>query len=202
MPIATRQTARRTPHAGALLLAGALALGAPVLTATSAAAHDRLESTNPADGTTVEFAPDDVVLTMSSTPLALGTQVEVTGPDGAVVSTGDAQIVDDTVTQALDEARPAGSYSVAWRVTSSDGHPISGTFAFTATGGSSTITTTEDPTPTPSESTSSAAASPATIDPSNPTVDDGNRTLIAVGIGAVVIVGGIGGIIGYRRRNR
>lgn len=209
MPTSTpRPTVRghRVPtRTAALLFAGSLALAAPLLTATSAAAHDRLESTNPADGSTVEVAPASVDLTMSSSPLALGTLVEVTGPDG-VVSTGEAQIVDDTVSQPLDDSRPAGDYSVAWRVTSSDGHPISGTFTFSATGAvgappeSSAPTTTESSAATPTES--SAAPSPATIDPSLPTDDPGNRTLIAVAVAAVVVVGGVGGIIGYRRRNR
>ncbi|GAB3464251.1 copper resistance CopC family protein [Kineococcus endophyticus] len=185
--------------------AGVLALTGGLVTAGPAAAHDRLESTNPADGATVATAPDAVVLTMSSTPLALGTLVRVTGPDGAVVSSGDPQIVDADVTEPLTGARPAGTYTVDWRITSSDGHPVSGTFSFTATGaaGGSASPTTSAPDATASDSPSpSTSSSAAVVDPSNPVASEGNGGLIAAGIAVVVVVGGIGGLIGYRRRQR
>lgn len=186
--------------------AGVLALTGALATAGPAAAHDRLESTNPADGATVATAPDAVVLTMSSTPLALGTLVRVTGPDGTVVSSGDPQIVDADVTEPLTGNRPAGTYTVDWRITSSDGHPVSGTYSFTATGaaGGAASPSTSAPSATASDSPSpsSASSSAAVVDPSNPVASEGNGGLIAAGIAVVVVVGGIGGIIGYRRRQR
>jgi len=201
--------ARSTPHRrlAALLLAGGLGLALPVLVAGSAVAHDRLESSDPAADSTVASAPAQIVLTMSATPLALGTQVQVSmtdgGSDGTVVSEGDPQIVDSTVTQPLREDRPAGTYEVQWRVTSSDGHPISGSFAFTATEAvgapSPTGTETGTTTQTPDEP---AATSPATIDPSNPVQDSENGLLIGIGIAAVAVIGAVGGVIGYRRRQR
>ena len=205
-----RRTARaaqgRTPgrrRAAALLAAGLLAPVLPVLTAGPAAAHDRLESTDPADGSTVDVAPDAVVLTMSSAPLALGTQVQVTGPAG-VVSTGDPQIVDETITEPLTGDLPAGSYEVQWRVTSSDGHPISGSFTFTAAGAATpTSTTTLEPVPTAAPSSSSPGTSTAgTVDPSKPGSGSGNGALIGVAAAIVVVGAGAGGIIGYRRRQR
>jgi hypothetical protein len=45
------------------------------------------------------------------------------------------EIVDNVASQSLREGAPAGKYTVAWRVVSSDSHPIEGTFAFTATSG-------------------------------------------------------------------
>ena len=200
---AVRPAARR--RAAALLLGGLLAPAVlPVVGAGPAAAHDRLESTDPADGAGVAVAPDAVVLTMSSPPLALGTRVQVTGPAG-VVSTGEARVVDDTVTQAVTGERPAGTYEVQWRVTSSDGHPVSGSFTITATSaaaGSPTATAGE-PAPSPSPSTAAtatASATAATLDPSNPASTGGRGALIAVAAAVVVVVGGAGGIIGYRRR--
>jgi methionine-rich copper-binding protein CopC len=179
--------------------AGALALAGGLATAGPAAAHDRLESTNPADGAPVATAPDAVVLTMSSTPLALGTQVRVTGPDGTV-SEGNPQIVDATVSEPLTGARPAGTYQVEWRITSSDGHPVSGSFSFTATGAAGGGATTSSSSPSSSTSPGASSSSPAVVDPSNPVASDGDGGLIAAGIAVVVVVGGIGGFIGYRRR--
>jgi hypothetical protein len=44
----------------------------------------------------------------------------------------DVRAVDNTVTQSLEPGAPAGTYTVLWRVTSVDGHPVSGRFTFTA----------------------------------------------------------------------
>ena len=118
---------RRTPLVLLALVAGAAAL---VLGAGPAAAHNTLRSTNPADGSSLDTAPASVVLTFDEPAIALGTQVVVTGPSGAV-SSGAPRLVDASVTQDLQPGAPAGRYTVEWRVTSDDGHPVTGTFAFT-----------------------------------------------------------------------
>lgn len=102
-----------------------------VMSAGPASAHNSLRSTDPVDGATFDRVPERVVLTFDEPAVALGTQVAVTGPDGNVAA-GAPALVDATVTQALQPGAPAGQYTVSWRVTSADGHPISGTFAFSA----------------------------------------------------------------------
>ncbi len=111
-----------------LLTAGLLALGAG-----PAAAHNTLISTDPADGSTVPTAPDAVTLTFNEPAIALGTQIQVTGPDGSELAAGEPQLADTSVVQPLVDDRPAGAYQVVWRVTSADGHPIEGEFSFEAT---------------------------------------------------------------------
>jgi len=103
-----------------------------LLVAAPASAHTSLVATDPADGSTVSATPAAVVLTFSEPAVALGTQVVVTGPQGQA-SVGAAQLVDATVRQELVAGAPAGRYTVAWRVTSEDGHPISGAVSFTST---------------------------------------------------------------------
>lgn len=127
VPSAGPRVARR---AGAL---AALVLLLTALGASPAAAHNTLRSSDPADGATVTTAPPQVTLTFDQEALDLGTQVVVTGPDGVVVSDGPAQLVDTSVVQPLAATLPAGGYTVEWRVTSADGHPLSGALAFTAT---------------------------------------------------------------------
>lgn len=99
--------------------------------ATAAEAHNILIMTTPKNGATVAVVPAQVSLTFSEPAVAIGTILVVTGPAGQV-QTGAAVLVDNTVTEHLRPGSPAGRYRVAWRVTSSDGHPVSGSFSFTA----------------------------------------------------------------------
>lgn len=117
------------PRALAVVLAVAASL---VGSATAAQAHNILVGTSPADGSTVKVVPAAVMLTFNEPALAIGTDVIVTGPGGQEQS-GAAVLVNNTVTEHLQPGSPAGPYTVIWRVTSADGHPVSGTFSFTAT---------------------------------------------------------------------
>jgi methionine-rich copper-binding protein CopC len=113
-------------------LAGLLGSAALLLAlATPASAHNALVSTTPGDGDAVARTPAVVVLTFAEPAIALGTEITVAGPGGPV-QLGPARLVDNTVSQDLQPGSPAGTYRVAWRVTSADGHPVSGTFTFTA----------------------------------------------------------------------
>jgi copper resistance protein C len=124
-----------------------------VVTATSAAAHDELMSTTPAAQDEIAALPTAVTLRFVEAPLDLGAKLRVVGPSGDVTD-GPALITGHSVRQPIDPSSPAGAYTVQWRVTSYDGHPISGKFSFTAaTGG-------PDATAAPSPTVSSATAQP------------------------------------------
>ncbi len=120
--------AGRRPWASVLALF-ATAIFVLLVSATPATAHNVLRSTSPADGQTLGTAPTTIVLTFDEPAVAMGTRIEVTGPSG-VVSAGEPRLVDNTVSQDLPPGTPAGAYTVNWRVTSADGHPVTGTFAF------------------------------------------------------------------------
>ena len=115
----------------ATLAAAVLATVGLAIGASPAWAHNVLKSTSPEDKATVAHAPSSVVLTFDEPAIAIGTKLVVTGPTGPV-QVGAPQLVDNTVTQNLQPGAPAGAYTVEWRITSADGHPISGVFAFTA----------------------------------------------------------------------
>ncbi|GAA1147171.1 copper resistance CopC family protein [Ornithinicoccus hortensis] len=106
-----------------------LALLLTLITAAPGLAHDSLTDSSPADGDSGP-PPTELVLTFSGEIASVGAAVEATGPDG-VVSEGAPEVEGFTVTQPLAADLPAGDYQVAWRVTSSDGHPISGEYTFT-----------------------------------------------------------------------
>lgn len=190
---------RRVRRVTMVLAFVVVALG---LATAPAAAHDELVGTTPADGATVDTAPDQVVLTFAEPAVALGTQVLVTGPDGSKLSQGDAQLVGSTVVQALAADRPAGGYRVDWRVTSDDGHPVTGTFTFTATS-PVPAATTAPPTTQPAPATASPTARPATptpsasaialppgtqVDDSMPTTTSGSSTTVGILVLVLVVL--------------
>lgn len=182
---------RRRPRALAIVLAvTALLMGA----ASTAEAHDSLRGTSPEAGSTTAVAPGGITLTLSQPALAVGTTVIVTGPAGPV-QTGKAALSGSTITQRLRPGSPAGGYTVTWRATSADGHPVSGRFSFTAAkaspGGSATATTPAMPaTPTittPSAApTTSAAATPASSAPAVAT--GGTSALWGLLAGSIVVL--------------
>lgn len=98
-----------------------------------AAAHAKLESMTPADGSSMAAPPTKVVLTFNEPVGATGTQVQVKSPNGTNVANGDVQVVDNTVTQPVGAMIEAGKYTVEARVVSADGHPIPVTGSFTVT---------------------------------------------------------------------
>lgn len=95
-----------------------------------AAAHDQLTGTEPSDGASTDVAPEQVRMDFGGDIAAVGTFVTVTGPLGTVTD-GTPQVEGTAVVQPLMTDVPPGDYAVVWRVTSQDGHPISGEFGYT-----------------------------------------------------------------------
>lgn len=119
----------------ALATFGAVAVLLPCLlvgAAGPAAAHATLLSTDPADQSSIEVAPKAVTLTFNE-PVGRPAVV-VTAPDGSRVS-GRVSALDSKVTADLTGAAQKGTYTVAYRVVSVDGHPIAGESTFTTTTG-------------------------------------------------------------------
>jgi copper resistance protein C len=103
-------------------------------TALPAAAHDSVESSTPADGASVPEPPEEVSITLTQNPIALGSQIKVNDAAGTDWAEGAVEIVDNVASQKLKEGAPAGQYTVVWRVVSSDSHPIEGSWTFSVSG--------------------------------------------------------------------
>lgn len=121
-----------SPALHRLVLVGTAALALALLPALPAAAHDELVSSTPAAGSTVTAAPASVALTFSGSLLELGggrNGVQVLDADGRHYETACATVsgADLDVPVALGAA---GTYSVAWRAVSGDGHPVESTYTF------------------------------------------------------------------------
>ncbi len=126
VPHPTRgRTTARVAVAAALVAAASLLLLAG---AGPAAAHARLVRAVPGDGSTVETAPSRVSLVFDEEMRPPATIV-VTGPGGAEVQHGTVAVADDTATVAV-RVTAHGTYRVAFRVVSADGHPVTGETSF------------------------------------------------------------------------
>jgi copper resistance protein C len=151
-----------------------------------AAAHAELVSSTPAAGGTVQELAGAVTLTFSET-VRTPAFVQVTGPSGSDIARGGVRVRDADLTQPVQRSTDPGQYAVAYRVTSADGHPISGTVRFTLAapaGG-------DDP-------AQSAAPQPAPSPPAQSQPDAGGGGLgtgqlvvllaaLAVGLGALAV---------------
>jgi copper transport protein len=112
-----------------LLLLAAMLL-ALLLTPASALAHASLVSSSPADKEQLDAAPSKVELEFSGTVVAGAGSIQVFDPDGRPVQSGKPSPEKGArVTQAID-AEEHGTYAIAYRVSSEDGHVITGTTTF------------------------------------------------------------------------
>lgn len=112
----------------AVLLILGLAAGAP-----TAAAHTALTATDPAADSTLTTGPTRVTATFNEELQPTFAAMTVVGPDGNLWSAGDATVRQMTVTVPVRPLGPAGKYTVNYRVTSADGHVVTGSWSFTVT---------------------------------------------------------------------
>lgn len=129
-----------------------------------ATAHDEIVSTNPADGTSLTEAPRQLELTFSGDIMEMdgANQVRVTNAAGENVTQGEPKVQGTNVTQALQASSADDTYTVAWRVVSSDGHPIQGTFTYDVGQGAPA---TSDPKAAAQATSGTAASSATATDP-------------------------------------
>ncbi len=134
---------------------------AVVFSAVPAAAHARLVGSDPEDGASLDETPAEVVLEFSEPVQQDFAQVAVLDADEGHHESGEPVVAGSTVTQAV-AALPGGEYRISYRVGSSDGHPVTGTLAFTvaAADGSGA-----DPTAPPEQTQSRPTAPPTRTQP-------------------------------------
>jgi len=119
-----------------LITTASLVLGL-ALTATPTApvafAHAGRVSAEPADDAVLTTAPQRVSATFDEPLQAAFVAMTVVGPDGNTWSTGDPTVQGAVVGIGLRPLGPAGTYTVNYRVTSEDGHVVSGSWSFRLT---------------------------------------------------------------------
>jgi hypothetical protein len=100
-----------------------------LLSAPAADAHSVLLSSSPAADAAVAESPAEAVLVVNEPVENRFTELAVLGPDGTSHWAAGPSIVDGRVSAPV---RP-GAYTIRYRVTSADGHPVSGAIAFRLT---------------------------------------------------------------------
>jgi len=108
-----------------------LGLLVSLLVGPAASAHDEVIDQVPAPGSQVEAGLVEIKLDFSNELLDIGSGAEivVTAPDGSLAPATCAAL-NGTLASAQTDLDQAGTYTVAWRVVSSDGHPIEGSYNF------------------------------------------------------------------------
>ena len=195
----------------ALLVAGvalSFALGAALVTsvvsAAPASAHAVLVKITPAAGARLTTAPTQVVVELNEPVNTRFARVVVTTAAGISVSQGTATVLGAEVTQALSPGLASGEYRIAFGVTSSDGHPVTGEskFTLTLTSGTAPAPSTGDPPASASPATPTAAVT-ATPSAEDPHADEGSwlaQNLFPISGAAAVLIMGSGVLLWERRR--
>ncbi|MEV0587918.1 copper resistance CopC family protein [Nonomuraea sp. NPDC050310] len=205
---------KRSPLAALTALLAALFAAVLVAgTAGPALAHDVLKGSDPKKGSTVK-ALEQVRLEFSASVRMPYVIVRDSG--GKQFEDGDAEVEGKVVTQAV-KTLPDGAYTMAYRVISSDGHPIEGEIPFKVEGAEAPETSAPatQATPAPTESagaatwsatklpeTDSPAASPEAASPAaaeQPQEEGGGFPIwLIIVVGAVVGIG-IGFLISAKK---
>ncbi|WNM37330.1 copper resistance protein CopC [Micromonospora halotolerans] len=179
---------------------GVVAAVSVLLPAAPAAAHNSLTGSDPKNGARLATAPKRVELTFLAAPAPATTKITITGPDNVAAAGGAPTFAGKRVSVPFTPGE-AGLYIVAYRVGSTDGHPVSGEIRFTLTTG----TAAAPPSATPA-ATGAAPSTPPTTSGVSPTPaadeaedDGGTGWLWAVGAAVVLVALGAGLLL--RRRS-
>jgi copper resistance protein C len=194
---------RRILLVGALATVGLLGIGGP------ASAHDSIVGTTPEDGAQLTVAPTSVSIELSEAPQNIAPRIVVTDENDVTVFDGEPVIDGRTATVELP-ALQNGTFQVAWRVVSSDGHPIQGAYSFTvndpaalspsqlANADPSAQTTTPDGAATDTLSTTPAHASATASDDSSSST--ATPWLSGAGIIMLIVIAALALVVLLRRR--
>jgi methionine-rich copper-binding protein CopC len=176
--------------------AGVTALLVGVMGMPSAMAHASQTGSTPEAGAVLEAAPSTVEVTFDSPLMDIGAALVVRAGDGTVISDATPEVAGARIRVDVPADAGPGTYTVAFRVVSQDGHPISATFDYTVAGD-------EAGTAAPSAPGSPSASAP--VPPSAEAVaapmreESGGPPVALIVGGLLVLTLGVVGAIALRR---
>lgn len=163
---------------GRVLLPLIVVAAAALLMPAEAVAHSSQIGSTPEAGATLDVPPREVTVEFDTPLLDVGAAMVVRTGDGVVVSTGAPRVDRRTLATAIATDAPDGTYTVAYRVVSKDGHTVESTFDFSVG--------TAPASPPPSTSASPAAALGEDLEPA---AGDSTVVWIVAAVVVAVIVG-------------
>jgi len=183
----TSHTGRTTPRWLLALIAVLVAVPLTVLVAGPASAHTKLVSSNPAQGTALATAPQQIVLTFNEVPTSV-TSVRAQDTNGPLVALGDPVQNGATVTVSWPQDQAPGLFRLVYVLVSDDGDSVEGDllFSYAAAGSGSSAGT----------GSSSPAVTTAAVGTSSTMW---RAWLVGVGL---VVVAALGVLLASRRRHR
>lgn len=191
-----RVTARWRGTRGAAALAVLATLGVLLFGANPAWAHNSLVEASPAKNATLTAAPKAVTLKFLATLKSDGTKLSVTGADG-VASVGAVTVTGKTVSAPFT-GTAGGAYTVAYEVSSQDGHLVEGSYKFTLAVAESAASS-----PGPRKQAAQAAPSPTAAASTAPAAAADQQTPWWPWIGGAAVAGLlVGGVINLLKKRR
>ncbi|MGP3931668.1 copper resistance CopC family protein [Nonomuraea sp. KM88] len=168
------------------------------LPAAPAHAHDKLKSSSPAKDAEVS-AVEEIELEYTATvkfPF-----VVLRDAAGEQVALGEPRLDGPKVSAAVPQPLDPGPYVIAWRVVSSDGHPIEGEIPFTVKGTASSSAPPASAEPAPSApATASGQDAAASAAASSETAPSGVPAWIWGALAVLVVLGAVVALRAARRR--
>ncbi|MFA7323437.1 MAG: copper resistance CopC family protein [Candidatus Nanopelagicales bacterium] len=112
-------------------LIGIGAMGAVLLITAPAQAHGQLVSSTPTNGAVLDAAPASVAFTFDEPLLPELDTISINTDTGKNLVSARVEPVGDTLTMQWPTDIAPGTYQVAYRIVSEDGHPVTGAITFT-----------------------------------------------------------------------
>ncbi|RKR88134.1 hypothetical protein BDK92_2441 [Micromonospora pisi] len=174
-------------------------------------AHNELRASNPAKNARLATAPVEVTLDFAERLDPRFTTVAVTDPAGKAVTSGKPKVDGVRAVQPLNQPLDPGTYTVAYRVVSVDGHPVRGSHTFTVTTPPTTAPPTapaglpaqpaSPPTATTTGAPATTAAEPGAL--VGDEQDGGGNNLAGLLLGGIALLAiGTGILLVRQRRTR
>ena len=192
------------------LLAALFTAALLLVPATPAAAHNSLQEATPARDARLTTAPTQVTLRFMQRLNPAFTTITLRDAAERPVPASAPAVDGATGTVTIEEPLGNGTYTVAYRVVSRDGHPVQGSYRFTVADPAAPPAAVPSPTadasadtsaPAPADASAGTDASPASADASAGADDGGLPVGLLVG-GAVAAVAAAAVVALLLRRRR
>ncbi len=185
----------RRPSSAGLVAAVLAALVVLLAPASPAAAHNSLQAANPAEDARLSAPPTQITLRFLQKLDPAFTTIVLSDASQRKIPTSEPAVAGATGTVKISQPLANGNYIVAYRVVSTDGHPVQGSYSFTV----ADPTASAAPEMATSGAVDAGAASPASASPAASPRGSGGRTPVLLVAGGIALVA-IAGVVVLRRR--